>query len=129
MPPRSLVFTVIQERLGICRLAAGVDVPLWALSPIFSSVTVTADETSIICPEAEVPTGVKCDRGWLAIKIESPLDLSEVGIVLSLASPLANAGVSIFVVSTYETDYVLVREGQLRTALSALAEDGHTLRE
>ena len=92
-------------------------------------MTVTADETSIICPEAEVPTGVKCDRGWLAIKIESPLDLSEVGIVLSLASPLANAGVSIFVVSTYETDYVLVREGQLRTALSALAEDGHTLRE
>ena len=76
-----------------------------------------------------MPPDVKCDRGWLAIKIESPLDLSEVGIVLSLASPLANAGVSIFVVSTYDTDYVLVREGQLKTALSALAEDGHTVRE
>jgi hypothetical protein len=90
---------------------------------------VNADETSIVCPEADVPPDVKCDRGWLAIKIESPLDLSEVGIVLSLASPLANAGVSIFVVSTYDTDYVLVREGQLKTALSALAEDGHTVRE
>lgn len=126
---RSLRFAVLPERLAIARLEPDSDLPEWAASTVFCAVTRTSEELSVVCPESEVPTDVECDRGWRALKIEGPLELDEVGIVRSLAVPLAEVGVSIFVISTYETDYVLVREVQLETALSALAEHGHTVRE
>lgn len=116
------------ERLAIARLAADSTVPEWAASPVFSVVTRTSEELSIVCPEARVPSGVTAERGWRALKIEGPLDFDEVGILASLAAPLAEAGVSIFVISTYETDYVLVRDDRLDAARSALAEQGHTVR-
>lgn len=126
---RFLRFAVLPERLAIARLEPDSDLPEWAASTVFCAVTRTSEELSVVCPESEVPTDVECDRGWRALKIEGPLGFDEVGIVRSLAVPLAEVGVSIFVISTYETDYVLVREVQLEMALSALAEHGHTVRE
>lgn len=124
---RPLTLAVLPHRLAIGRLPAGEPCPDWALSSPFCSITRTEEELSVVCVEENVPEGMHCDRGWRALKIESPLDLSDVGIVLAVAAPLADAGVSIFVVSTYETDYTLVRESQLERAREALEERGHTL--
>lgn len=129
MRPRPLTLALLPERLAIGRLPGDSPCPDWAVESSFCAVTRTPDELSIVCREDAIPHGVHTDRGWRALKIEGPLDLSDVGIVLSLAEPLADAGVSIFVVSTYETDYTLVRESQLEAARSALGEQGHTVRE
>jgi hypothetical protein len=125
---RPLALALLPQRLVICRLTAGSPCPDWALSSTFCAVTRTPEELSIVCEEESVPGDLRCDKGWRALKIEGPLDLSDVGIVLSLAEPLAAAGVAIFVISTYETDYTLVRESQLEEAVAALMERGHTLR-
>ena len=129
MPPRTLTLALLPERLAIGRLANDSPCPDWAVESSFCAVTRTPEELSIVCREDVIPDGVRTDNGWRALKIEGPLDLSDVGIVLSLAEPLADAGVSIFVVSTYETDYTLVRESQLDAAKAALTERGHTVRE
>ena len=120
-----LTLTVLRERLSICRLDAGAEVPAWGSGVSFFSVTRTEDELSIVCPEDDVPGGVSQERGWRALKLEGPFSLSMVGIFSSLAAPLAEAGASIFAISTFDTDYVLVREGQLDLAVDTLRENGH----
>jgi uncharacterized protein len=122
---RVLVLTVLRKHLSICRLDAGAGVPAWAARASFFSVTRTEDELSVVCPGEVVPEGITQERGWRAIKLEGPIDLSMVGILASVASPLAEVSVSIFAVSTFDTDYVLVREGQLDLAVDTLRESGH----
>lgn len=128
MRPRLLTLALLPERLAIGKLPAKSPCPDWAMEAGFCTVTRTAEELSVVCPEERIPDSIGCDRGWRALKIEGPLDLSDIGIVLSLAEPLAANGIAIFVVSTYETDYTLVRESQLEAALKALGEQGHTIR-
>jgi L-ascorbate metabolism protein UlaG (beta-lactamase superfamily) len=120
-----LTLAVLRKRLSICRLHAGTEVPAWAMGTSFFSLTRTEDELSIVCPEEDVPGGVSQERGWRALKLEGPFSLSMVGILSSLAAPLAEAGASIFAVSTFDTDYVLVKEGQLDLAVDTLRENGH----
>lgn len=127
MRPRPLTLALLPERLAIGRLPGDSPCPEWAVETGFCAVTRTAEELSIVCPEESLPDGIHCDRGWRALKIEGPLDLSDIGIVLALAEPLAEHGVAIFVISTYETDYTLVRESQLEVAFKALGEQGHTI--
>jgi uncharacterized protein len=117
--------TVLGERLSICRLNAGEEIPAWATGGPFFSVTRTRDELSVVCPEDVVPESISRARGWRALKLEGPFDLSIVGILASVASPLAEAGASIFAVSTFDTDYVLVREEQLDLAVDTLRASGH----
>ena len=117
--------TVLGERFSICRLAAGDEVPAWATGASFFSVTRTRDELSVVCPEDVVPEGISRERGWRAFRLEGPFDLSMVGILASVATPLAEAGASIFAVSTFDTDYVLVREKQLDLAIDTLRASGH----
>ena len=125
VPARVPGLTVLGERLSICRLDAGEEVPAWATGASFFSVTRTRDELSVVCPEDVVPEGISRERDWRALKLEGPFDLSMVGILASLASPLAEAGASIFAVSTFDTDYVLVREEQLDLAVDTLRASGH----
>lgn len=122
-----LTLAVLEERLAVCRLDVG-EIPTWATEAPFFSVTRTEDELSIVCPEENVPEGVSREQGWRALKLEGPFELSMVGILASVVEPLAGAGVSIFAVSTFDTDYVLVREGQLDLAIDALREHGHEVR-
>jgi hypothetical protein len=117
--------TVLGEWLSICRLDAGEEVPAWATETSFFSVTRTRDELSVVCPEDVVPEGITRERGWRAFRLEGPFDLSMVGVLASVASPLAEAGASIFAVSTFDTDYVLVREEQLDLAVDTLRASGH----
>ena len=118
---------MLEEPLAVCRLDPDADVPPWAGSAAggLSSVTRTTEELSVVCPERVVPRRVLCERGWRALKMEGPFDLSLVGILASVVAPLAEAGVNVFVTATYDTDYVLVKEENLDLAVAALRERGH----
>ena len=117
---------LLNHRLAICRLEPGVRTPEWAISAGgFSAITRTAGELSIVSAASTVPPGVQCEAGWRAFKIAGPLDFALTGILASIAVPLAAAGVSIFAISTYDTDYVLVKENKVEEAVRALEKAGH----
>src|SRR4051812_10498261 len=120
---------VIPGEFAVCRLPANEPVPPWANSPVFNSITRTADELSIICPATQVPPGVKREAGWQLLKFQGPFPFNAVGVLASVAAPLAAAGVSLLAVGTFDTDYVLVKSDQLKAAAAALEAAGHTLRE
>ena len=113
---------VLDGRLSVCRLPASARVPSWALElhEGFMSITRTPDELSIVCPEESVPPDTTVEEGFRALVLPGPIPFTETGVLASLATPLAAAGISIFAVSTYDTDYVLVRETDLEAALAAL---------
>lgn len=121
----TLTLSVLEEHLSICQLAVETEIPAWATGSSFFSVTRTEDELSIVCPEKDVPEDVSQERGWRALKLEGPFELSMVGVLSSVAVPLAGAGASIFAVSTFDTDYVLVRGEQLDLAVGTLRGQGH----
>jgi uncharacterized protein len=110
--------------LAVCRLPANTPVPAPKAGALWS-VTRTADELSIVCPVAEVPAGAEVERAWRALQVAGPLDFALTGVLAAIAVPLAEADVSIFAVSTYDTDYVLVREAALPAAAEALRRAGH----
>lgn len=119
-----LTLAVVPGRWAVCRLDPQAGMPDWALGGDFFSITRTTDELSIVCSEAGVPEGVQGERGWAGLKVEGPLDFSLTGVLASLAQPLAEAGISIFAVSTYDTDYLLVKAGALERAVAVLAQAG-----
>jgi hypothetical protein len=129
MSPRALLtLTVLPGRYAICRLDATAEVPSWCAEGEFVSVSRTSEELSLVCPESNLPAGVPCEPGWRVFKCEGPLDFALPGIIASLAEPLADAGVPIFPIATYDTDYVLVKEAHLETAINALTTYGHAVR-
>ncbi len=119
-----LTFTLSPERFAVCRLDPGTPVPAWAGTAPFSSITRTADELSVICPEAAVPAGISTATGWRCLKLEGPFDFSVTGLVASFSTALARAGISLMVVCTYDTDYLLVRGPDLDRAIASLERDG-----
>jgi hypothetical protein len=125
--PTALVLDLLPEPLSICRLAAGAPLPAWAMARAFFSVTRTAHELSIVCPDALVPAELSASGGWRALMLRGPFDMALVGITLAVAAPLARAGVSIMPIATFDTDYVLVRGEQLDRAVDALRAAGHTV--
>lgn len=121
----SLFLTVLPERLAICHLSPHEPIPECLAQARFWSVTRTEEELSIVLSEEIVPASWKAERGYRCLKVLGPLDFGLTGILASLAVPLAEAGVSIFAISTYDTDYLLVREGDLEKAKRALLASGH----
>jgi hypothetical protein len=119
-----LTLSVLPETLAICRLEREARIPEWATGD-FVSITRTRDELSIVCDERHAPPGVKADRGWRALKIEGPLDLSLTGVLASIAVPLAEARINIFAISTFDTDYVLVKADRVTEAIGVLRRAGH----
>ncbi|MGA2592807.1 MAG: ACT domain-containing protein [Bryobacteraceae bacterium] len=125
---RKLHLRIRKGRFAVCRLAPQETVPSWvSAADSFTSVSRTRDELSIVCAEDAVPPGIQCAKGWRILEVQGPLDFAQTGILASLASPLADAGVSIFAISTYDTDYVLVEEQHLDSAVRALTAAGHTV--
>src|SRR3989344_3290053 len=112
-----LNLTVLPETLAVCRFNSKSDIPVWAQSGSFYSITKTEDELSIVCSESEAGGADLMEKGWKTIKIEGPLDFSLVGIVANLSSILTSGGISIFVISTFDTDYILVKEETLARAV------------
>ena len=122
----SLTLELIPETLAICRLAPEAPVPAWATAPgPFLTISRTLDELSITVAQEAVPAGVRCERDYRALRVRGQLPPNLVGILLSIAQPLANAGLAIFAISTYDTDYVLVKLQDLPAALNALRGAGH----
>jgi len=111
---------VLPGRFAVCRLAADAAVPA-----TFFSVTRTPDELSVVCAEELAPEGARCENGWRILQVAGPLDFSLTGVLAAIAAPLANAGVSIFALSTFDTDYVMVKEANLAKAVEALRAAGH----
>lgn len=118
--------TILPERLAICRLPPEEAIPERPPQARFWSVTRTTEELSIVLPEESLPRGWQAETGWRGLKVQGPLDFDLPGVLASLVEPLAAAGVSIFAISTYDTDYILVREKDLEKAKRVLLASGHT---
>jgi hypothetical protein len=118
---------LLTETFAICRLEKGSPLPQWVQTDSFFSITGTTDELSLVCPAESVPTRIQTDRGWRCFKLQGPFPFSLTGILNSVTVPLAQADIGIFAVSTYDTDYVLIKEHALQQALSVLTEAGHTI--
>jgi hypothetical protein len=126
----SLPLVLLPDSLAVCRLDVGAVVPVWATeSPVLSCVTRTPQEVSVLTTEAHVPPAMQAERGYRALKVQGELPFDLIGVFASLAQPLAEAGLSIFALSTYNTDYVLVKSHDVAAAITALRQAGHVIAE
>ena len=126
-PARSLELVVLQRNYGICKFGAKALVPAWVDGGDFWSVSRTPEELSIVCEERLIPAGVHSEGGFSCLKVIGPFEFSVVGVIASLTTVLAASGISLFVISTFDTDYLLVREVSLPDAIDALRESGHVV--
>lgn len=127
MTKHKLDLILLPDLCAVCRLDKDAPVPTWASSSPFFSITRTAGELSVVCPQSLVPDGVRCERDWRCLRVAGSMDFSIVGVVASLVTPLAEAGISVFVVSTFDTDYLLVKEDDVERVSAALRAAGHTI--
>lgn len=119
---------LLEPAYAVCRLSADEAVPDWAHQGSLCSITRTPRELSIVCEQDFVPPGVQSETGWRCLMIEGPLAFTEVGILSSLTAPLAASGISVFAISTYDTDILLVKEASLEQALSSLRNEDFRIR-
>jgi hypothetical protein len=124
--PLALSLRVLPARLAICRLDAHAPVPSWA-GGSFVSITRTPAELSIVADEIGVPDDVIAARGYRAIEVIGPIPLDVVGVMATLSGALAGAGISLLPIATYDTDYVLVQERDLESAIAAVIKAGYAV--
>lgn len=124
---QALMLTLLSDTFAVSKLDKDHPIPRWASSGSWWSVTRTDDELSIVCPELQVPEGVVSNRGWKCLKVIGPLDLSLTGILSSLLQPLAEAGVGVISVSTFDTDYLLVKTENVASTERILSLAGHRI--
>ena len=120
-----LDLTVLDGTYAVVRLPSQSEIPNWAYGGNFISITKTDDELSVVCNMESVPQNQVTELGWRIIKVKGPLDFSLTGILAGITQPLAGHGISIFAVSTYDTDYILVENEQLENAIEILKNEGH----
>ena len=118
---------LLPHRLAVYQLPADAPIPLWTTAGSFTSITRTAHELSVVCPEGLAPEETRCEAGWRIFQVAGPLSFALTGILAAIANPLAEAGVSIFAVSTFDTDYVMVKEENLARSVAALQAAGHSV--
>ncbi|MHB0851353.1 ACT domain-containing protein [Stutzerimonas nitrititolerans] len=121
-------FSILPQSFAIARFEPGTELPSAVLaSPGFVSLTRTEDELSIVCAEDVAAGLARVDSGWRAMKVQGPFAFDQTGILASFLDPLAVAAIGIFAVSTFDTDYILVKSENLAKALAALKQAGHHL--
>jgi len=120
--------SVLPLCLAVCRLPAEDPVPVWATGGAWWNVARTHDELSIICTVEAVPADAPADHDWTVLQVAGPFDFSVTGVIAELSAPLAAAGIPILSVSTYTTDYILVKADRLATVVEVLGQTGHTIR-
>lgn len=121
-----LRLALLPATVAVCRLAPDTPWPEWPRGA-FTSITRTPDELSVVCDEDAVPAEVRSDRGWRVLRVEGPLAFELTGIAASLTAPLAAAEISVFLIATFDTDYLLVKEEVLQRATGALRDAGHEI--
>lgn len=121
-----LKFRQLADTFAICRLPPDAPVPQCTAAE-FTSITRTAEELSIVCPVDQAPSGANCESPWACFKLEGPFPFSLTGVLASFLDPLAERGIPIFAVSTFDTDYILVKEEHAARAVETLTTAGHTL--
>ena len=117
----------LPDLYAIVRLDPDAAVPDWVYDSPFWSVTRSDSELSVVCSEEDLPDETRAERGWSALELVGPLDFTLTGVVAALVSPLADDEVPIFVISTFETDYLLVREADFARAVASLRSAGHSI--
>ncbi len=122
-----LTLCLDQQKYGICRLLPSEPLPVWVPNSDFYSITKTMEELSIVCALEQIPTGILCERDWRSLKIEGTLDFSLIGILSSISTILAQSKISIFAISTYDTDYILVKDKDIEDAITALTKQGYRI--
>jgi uncharacterized protein len=122
---KTLRLIITEDRLAVCRLPTRAVVPPWSEGPGLFALVRDADALSVVCAEDRVPVDVRREGGWRALRLEGPFAFTETGILAAALAPLAEAEVGIFALSTFDTDYVLVKEAQLARAVRVLREAGH----
>lgn len=127
MKEQVLTMVLLSKTYSVCRLAPESTIPDWPLKGDFYSVSKTRDELSVVCEDDLVPAKVTCEKAWKVLKIQGPLDFALVGILSKISQVLADVSVSIFAISTFDTDYILVKEKDLDQAVSALREASYEI--
>ena len=122
---KKLSLKILPDRMAVCRLEPTAPLPDWIDEPGFYSVTRAEEELAIVCPETHLAPGTTSEAGWRCFKVQGVLDFSEIGIIFSLTQPLAESDVSVFVISTFDTDYFMVKEEDLAKAIDVLTTQGH----
>ncbi len=125
-PTPGFDLVVLPDRFAICRLDPALPVPAWVFDAAsFVTITRTPEELSLVVLEEIVPAGIVTERPYRALKLKGPLSFTLVGILAALTASVARAGISLFAISTYDTDYLFVRETDLDRTIDQLALDGH----
>lgn len=127
MNTHKLKYSLEPGKFAVCRFAADAAIPEWALRGSLQCVTRTSEELSIVCSAENVPAGVEANAPWSCFKIAGPIPFEQVGVLASFIEPLAARGISIFAISTFDTDYVLVKEEFADRAIEAFRGAGHVL--
>ncbi|UJR37275.1 hypothetical protein I4U23_029984 [Adineta vaga] len=123
-----LTLNLLRENFVICRLSPSSSLPAWAFDGPFVSITKTNDELSIITiDDQRLPRDIQCERNWKCFKLKGPFSFDMTGILTSILNPLAKTDVGILAISTFDTDYVLVKDKNLQVAIDALVQNGHII--
>jgi uncharacterized protein len=135
MTHHKLQLFVLPNTFAVSKFPAQSALPPWldmTAPHLFLSITRTDEELSIVCEDALIPTNFSeeaTEKGWSALKVQGPLEFSMTGVMATLSAALAAVGISLFAISTYNTDYLLVRHESLERAIRALQNAGHTIHE
>jgi hypothetical protein len=124
-PPLTLLG--VAGRFAVCKLSPGSVIPAWATAADVFSVTRTPEELSVVCPQDMVPAGTQAEAGWRCLRVAGAMPLTLVGVLASLTGPVAAAGVGVFAVSTFDTDYLFVKEAEFPAAVAAIRGAGHSV--
>jgi len=127
MESESLHLEIEPFQVGLFKLPPSSQIPQWVFESSFYSITKTLEELSILCTDSVIPREIIAERNWSCFRLMGSIDFSTTGVLASLADPLARAGISIFSVSTFETDYLLVRKDKLQDAIACLEQAGHVI--
>ncbi len=121
-----LRISLLPGLLAVCRLPSDANVPAWVRGA-FTSVTRTTDELSVVCDQDAVPADVQAERGWRGLKVLGPIPFELTGVAAALVAPLAEARISVFLLATFDTDYLLLKEEVFERAVAILRDAGHEI--
>ena len=124
---RKLKLSLLKDKYGICTLSSTDQIPEWALKASLVSITRTKKELTIVCRQDVIPSQCQCDLNWRCFKVDGSFDLNQIGVISSISLPLAEAEISIYVISTYDTDYFLVQSEKVEQTVSILSGCGHSI--